>query len=257
VSLSVIKRGRGPDLVLLHGWGLNLAVWDSVVDELATRYTLTLIDLPGHGHSSEAKAETIDEAANAVAAVMPKHAAVLGWSLGGQIALQLAIDHANNVAALILVATTPKFVTSDDWPHGVKVEVLNDFRHRLSTNYAATIRNFLALQVLHPNVARPTIAALQKSMLGRGVPTIANLTHGLTMLAASDHRALLHKIVQPTLVIQGDHDALTREAAAAWMAAEIPNATYLKIEHAAHAPFLSHRAPFLNALNHFLNPQYA
>jgi len=77
------------------------------------------------------------------------------------------------------------------------------------------------------------------------------------MLATSDHRASLHKIIQPTLVIQGDHDALTREAAAARMAAAIPNATYLKIEHAAHAPFLSHREAFLNALNYFLNTEYA
>jgi pimeloyl-[acyl-carrier protein] methyl ester esterase len=257
VSLSVIKIGSGPDLVLLHGWGLNLAVWDSVVADLATRYTLTLIDLPGHGLSADWNASHIEEAANAVAAVTPPHSAVLGWSLGGQFAIQLATHYTNKVSALILVATTPKFVTSDDWPHGVKADVLNDFVKRLSTSYAATIRHFLALQVLHSNVTRSTITALQKAIVSRGEPNITNLMHGLTLLAASDYRHTLSAIVQPTLVIQGDHDALTREPAAAWMAARIPNATYLKIAHAAHAPFLSHREQFLEALNNFLSLQYA
>ncbi len=255
MSLSVVKIGAGPNLVLLHGWGMNLAVWDDVVDDLAARYTLTLIDLPGHGLSADLSATHIEEAANAVAAVTPSHSAVLGWSLGGQFAMQLAMHYTNKVAALILVATTPKFIASDDWLHGVKADLLNDFVKRLSTNYATTIRNFLAIQALHSSVTRDTITALQKSIVSRGEPNITNLMQGLTLLAASDYRHTLSAIVQPTLVIQGDHDALTREPAAAWMAAQIPNATYLKIAHAAHAPFLSHREQFLDALNHFLTLQ--
>jgi pimeloyl-[acyl-carrier protein] methyl ester esterase len=256
MSLSVVNIGSGDNLVLLHGWGLNLAVWDGLVDELAARYTLTLVDLPGHGLSSHDSADNIASMADQVAAVIPPQSTVLGWSLGGQVALQLATHHADKVAALILIATTPKFVASDDWPHGVKAEVLNDFASRLSTNYAATIRNFLALQVLHSNITRATtrvtFVALQKSIISRGEPNIAKLMHGLNILAASDHRHSLSKIVQPTLVMQGDHDALTREPAAAWMSAQIPNATYLKIAHAAHAPHLSHHDQFINAIHNFM-----
>ena len=44
-------RGSGPDLVLLHGWSLNLGVWESLARELATRFRIIAIDLPGHGDS--------------------------------------------------------------------------------------------------------------------------------------------------------------------------------------------------------------
>lgn len=257
MSLSVVKIGTGPNLVLLHGWGLNLAVWDGLIDDLAARYTLTLVDLPGHGLSGHINADNIASMADRVAAVMPPQSTVLGWSLGGQVALQLATHHTDKVASLLLAATTPKFVASADWPHGVKTEVLNDFATRLSTNYAATIRNFLALQVLHsslsPATTRATIATLQKSILKRGEPNIKNLMCGLNILAASDHRLSLDKIKQPALVIQGDHDALTREPAAAWMSTQIPHATYLAIAHAAHAPHLSHRDQFIDAINQFMS----
>ena len=43
--------GHGPDVVLLHGWSLNLRVWDGLVRALAPRFRLIAIDLPGHGHS--------------------------------------------------------------------------------------------------------------------------------------------------------------------------------------------------------------
>ena len=59
MSLSVIKKGSGPDLVLLHGWGLNLAVWDGVVDELAISHyfkRLTAIDMTlGDSHYQRAQ----------------------------------------------------------------------------------------------------------------------------------------------------------------------------------------------------------
>ena len=49
--LFVEQLGHGPDLTLLHGWGLNGAVWDGIRDELAAHFTLHLVDLPGHGYS--------------------------------------------------------------------------------------------------------------------------------------------------------------------------------------------------------------
>jgi pimeloyl-ACP methyl ester carboxylesterase len=53
-------------------------------------------------------------------------------------------------------------------------------------------------------------------------------------------------------VIQGDHDALTSTASAQWLADTLPNSTYCLIQHAAHAPFLSHRETFLDHLFSFL-----
>lgn len=246
--------GRGPSLALLHGWGLNGAVWNGLRDTLAERFTLHIVDLPGHGHSKGAATATITTMADAVAAAIPKHSHVLGWSLGGLIALDLARRHAERIDKLILVATTPSFLQRDNWPHAVSPAVLADFGSGLSNDYAATIRRFLALQVLNTPNMRDTITGLHKAITSRGNADLVALDAALEILRATDLREQVEQISQPTLVLQGDHDALTPEPAARWMADHLPNSRYMMMAHAAHAPFLSHRDAFLRELDSFLTP---
>ena len=54
MSLYRHTRGYGPDLVLVHGWGMNSAVWEPIVPGLSERFRLTIIELPGHGGSAPA-----------------------------------------------------------------------------------------------------------------------------------------------------------------------------------------------------------
>ncbi len=254
MSIAIETSGSGPHLALLHGWGLNGAVWDSVAETFALDHTLHRVDLPGHGRSGDTKSTTLDAMTDAVAAALPPHTHVLGWSLGGQVALNLALRYPSRIARLILVATTPQFVAADDWPHGMRAGVLSDFVLRLSGNYAATIKNFLALQALHQVNVRRTILMLQQAVLARGAPNMTNLMHGLEILAETDLRPTLGQISHRTLVIQGDHDALTPEPAARWLASAMTNAEYELIPHAAHAPFLSHRPQFVDRVKRFLTP---
>jgi pimeloyl-[acyl-carrier protein] methyl ester esterase len=252
MTVFVETRGSGPPLALLHGWGLNGAVWQSIADELAAEFTLHIVDLPGHGESNGAVVSTLSAMADAVSLALPRKTNLLGWSLGGQVAIAIAARHPAQVNKLALVATTPKFIASPDWPHGMKPHVLVDFADRLTKNYAATIRNFLALQALHQEHVRPTIIALQKAVLARGAPNIAALDKSLTILAESDLRGMLAAINCKSLVIQGDHDALTPEPAANWLASQLPGTRYRMIAHAAHAPFLSHRHEFMTVLKEFM-----
>lgn len=254
MSVHVETMGSGPHLALLHGWGLNSAVWDSVRASLAKNFTLHLIDLPGHGYSSATPFSSLASATDAIAEVLPAPCHVLGWSLGGHIALSIAQRQQASIAKLVLVATTPRFVEAADWPFGKKARVLDDFAARLANNYAATIRGFLALQTLNQPDARKTIAALQAAMSARGEPSASALQAGLEVLRVSDLRSQLADIQHRALVIQGDHDALTATGAAHWLAEHLPNAEYALIEHAAHAPFLSHQAIFLQHVREFLAP---
>ena len=70
-------------LVLLHGWGLNAEVWHCIQEELASHFTLHLVDLPGFGRSRGFGAMTLDEMAQQVLQHAPPKAVWLGWSLGG------------------------------------------------------------------------------------------------------------------------------------------------------------------------------
>ena len=252
MSIHVGTSGSGPHLALLHGWGLNSAVWDSVIQPLAAHFTLHVIDLPGHGYSGAEPFTSLESAADTIIDVLPERTHLLGWSLGGQVALSIAQRHATRVDKLVLVATTPRFVEAADWPFGKKAQVLDDFAARLTNSYAATIRGFLALQTLNQPNARATIAALQLVMSSRGEPTAAALQAGLNILRTSDQRADIAGIQHRALVMQGDHDALTAERAAHWLADHLPNAQYAMIEHAAHAPFLSHQTVFVQLLHDFL-----
>ena len=254
IFVDVVGADSGkPSLALLHGWGLNGAVWNSVRERLAKHFTLQIVDLPGHGYSRNVPLTTLDAAADLLAHALPNPTHLLGWSMGGQVALTYARRYMPRIEKLVLVATTPRFVANNEWVHATEAEVLDDFAQRLATNYGATIRSFLALQTLQQPSARATIAALQAAMSERGEPSVASLQAGLHILRTSDLRAQLTEISPATIVIQGDHDALTPEPAARWMANHLPNANYALIQHAAHAPFLSHRELFFEqVLNHLL-----
>ena len=252
MTVFVEVVGRGPNLTMLHGWGLNGAVWNGVRDELAEHYTLHIVDLPGHGHSHGAAANTIADMTDAIANAIPARSHLLGWSLGGLVAQDMARRHAGRIDKLILVATTPSFLQRDNWPHAVLPAVLADFGTRLSNNYAATIKSFLALQVLNTPNIRDAMTVLQKAITSHGNTDHAALANALEILRTTDLRAHVPHIMQATLVLQGDHDALTPEPAGRWLAEHLHRAQYVMMPHAAHAPFLSHRQSFLHELNLFL-----
>ncbi len=251
--LFVEQLGCGPDLTLLHGWGLNGAVWDGIRDELAAHFTLHLVDLPGHGYSQHITITSLAAIADDIASALPSRGHLLGWSIGGQLAIELAHRVPDQIDKLILVGTTPRFIENDDWAFGKKAAVLDQFATNLIENYGATIRGFLALQILNQPNQRATIATLQAAVSARGAPNAAQLTAGLALLRSNDMRNQLAHIRHPTLVIQGDHDALTSEAAAHWLAIQIARCQYEMIPFATHAPFLSHREIFVPLVTQFLN----
>jgi pimeloyl-[acyl-carrier protein] methyl ester esterase len=223
---------------------------------LAAHFTLHIIDLPGHGRSHGAPVTTRDAFVDAVAHAMPQRSHLMGWSLGGHTALALAAKYPARVNKLVSVCCTPRFVSGDDWPQGKRPEVLANFAKLLSTNYNATIRNFLALQALgsseSQSAMRDTVRVLYEAVEAHGAPSVASLAAALEILKVSDIRAAIPNIATPTLVVQGDHDALTSTASAQWLADHLPNSTYCLMEHASHAPFISHRASFLDHVLGFL-----
>jgi pimeloyl-[acyl-carrier protein] methyl ester esterase len=145
-TVHVERRGNaGPDIVLLHGWALHGGMWGSWLDPLASRARLHFVDLPGHGRSPWPEgATTLRDLAAAVSPHVPPGAAVIGWSLGGLVALEVARARPADIAALVLLATTPCFLARDDWSAGMNPAVLEGFAAGLAGDYRRTISNFLA-----------------------------------------------------------------------------------------------------------------
>jgi pimeloyl-[acyl-carrier protein] methyl ester esterase len=249
--------GHGPDLVLLHGWGMHGGIWDGVRDALARQFCLHVVDLPGYGASAHCDPYTLAELARAVAQLipqaMPKAAHVCGWSLGGQVALRLALDFPERVHKLLLIGTTPCFRQRADWPHGMDEATLEEFAGSLETDYAGTLKRFLSLQARSGDDARAVIAALREKLFARGEPALAALRAGLALLRDIDLRDAVPEIAQPTLVIHGARDTVTPAAAGEWLAQRLPHGALTIVGGSAHAPFLSHRAETVQAMEQFLN----
>jgi len=241
MRLHVEIRGKGPDLVLLHGWALHGGMWGPWLEELAQHARLHLVDLPGHGRSEwSGEVRDLGGLARAVLPQVPFGAALLGWSLGGLVALELARRHPGHLRALVLVATTPKFLAGPDWEHGMRPDVLDAFTQGLSGDYHSTVQNFLALQARGDERARETLRLLRGKIASHGEPDPRALATGLEILRAADLREVLPQIALPALVIAGEHDRLTPAAAGRELAATLPAARFALVERSGHAPFLSH-----------------
>jgi pimeloyl-[acyl-carrier protein] methyl ester esterase len=251
--------GKGPDLVLLHGWSLNLRVWERMTRQLAARFRVIAIDLPGHGRSDwDPKAASPAAQAwrvHETLAPLTERYMLLGWSLGGQLAIDLAAALPAGVERLALVATTPRFLAAPGWRCGTPRPLLSRLIHRLHVEGGLAVRDFLALQVRGsaPATAARALAMLTEAVRTHGAAQLDALVSGLARLRDSDLRRALPQLSMPALVIAGQRDRVIRPSAGRALAAALPRASYVEIAGAAHAPFLSHPVQFLKHLNGFLH----
>ena len=251
--------GNGPDLVLLHGWSLNLGVWERLTRRLAARFRVIAIDLPGHGRSDwDPKAASPAAQAwrvHETLAPLTERYALLGWSLGGQLAIDLAAALPAGVERLALVATTPRFLAAPGWRCGSARPPLSRLIHRLHVEGSHAVRDFLALQVRGsaPATAARALATLTEAVRTHGAAQLDALVSGLARLRDSDLRRALPQLSMPALVIAGQRDRVVRPSASRALAAALPRATYVEIAGAAHAPFVTHPVQFLKHLTGFLN----
>jgi pimeloyl-[acyl-carrier protein] methyl ester esterase len=254
MSLHVESAGSGPPLVLLHGWAMHSGLWMPTLPSLASRFRVHMVDLPGHGYSEPVEPYTLAGIATAVAghfAPLPEPPTVLGWSLGGAVALQWALDKPEAIAKLILVSTTPCFVARDDWPHAMSGQTLRRFGDELAASYRATVQRFVTLQVQGSEHERELLAQMRAQLFARAIPSRQTLGAALDALAAIDLRTRLGAIGHPALVVVGERDTLVPAAAGRWLAAALPNGRVAPIAGAAHAPFLSHPEAFFAAAEAF------
>ncbi len=249
MSLHVERSGHGPDVVLLHGWAMHGGVFAPLVERLRARCTLHVVDLPGHGLSREAGvALTLDAAADAVADVVPAGALWCGWSLGGLIALHAA-QRGVPMRALAMLCASPCFVRRDDWRWGMSPEIFRDFASGLRSDWRGTLDRFLALEAFGSDHAKEELRSLRDALFARGEPAAPVLADGLELLETVDLRAGLPTLALPSAWIAGRRDRLVDPRAMAEAASLTPHASVTVIEHAGHAPFLTHADAVVEALS--------
>jgi 2-succinyl-6-hydroxy-2,4-cyclohexadiene-1-carboxylate synthase len=112
VTLHVEVRGAGPTLALIHGFTQTSAAWGPFADRLAEEHRLLLVDAPGHGRSAHDDCDLVE--AGRLLAEVTDGADLLGYSMGGRIALHTAVDHPASVGRLVLIGATAGIDEADE-----------------------------------------------------------------------------------------------------------------------------------------------
>ena len=200
MSLYCEVLGAGDPIVLIHGWGFNSSIMRPLAESLAANYAVTLIDLPGFGNSQNSIAVSLDEWLALLIACIPPRAVILGWSLGGLLALKLA-QALKDCAGLMLLASSPCFVRDVGWP-ALDLAELMQFKSYLKTDSANALRRFAYWQSGGRGFYRALLAYLDQRA------SYETLFAGLTILESTDLRALCSDLRVPIQCVLGASDVV-------------------------------------------------
>lgn len=246
-------QGKGANLVLLHGWGMNSRVFADIAWRLERSFCVHLLDLPGFGIQVAAadRLHDIEGWLKHLEAQLPAECHLLGWSLGGQLATLIALRNPQRIHSLITVSSSPCFVAKEEWP-GMQPEVLGNFAQLLVKDPAKTIDRFLAIQAMGSPTAREDIRHLRNEVLSAPLPHPAALALGLHLLETLDLRAELVHLTMPVLQLFGRLDGLVPVAITEKIRALQPAACLEVFAASAHAPFITEPERFVAVVSRFL-----
>jgi pimeloyl-ACP methyl ester carboxylesterase len=238
--------GEGVPTLYVHGSGGAHSIWVHQYGSRAFDGPAVALDLSGHGESddvdTEAGPETMRAYAADVEAVARETGAqvLVGNSLGGAIALTVALDTDLDLKGLVLTGT------------GAKLGVADDLKTLLAEEFDAAVETLHGPDMLFHDADDETRSASIASMetTGRAVTERDFLT-----CDAFDVRDRLGEIAVPTLALTGEHDRLTPPSFHEYLSEALPNASAETIDAAAHLSMLERPEawngrvePFLSAL---------
>ena len=222
--------GAGPPLILLHGLAGSARWWTRNIPALSRSFRTISIDLPGFGASPRRHRLVLDDVADQLVGTMDRlgidQASVIGHSMGGLIAGGLAADHPDRVDRLVLVDAA--FLT------------LGPAAIRRVAGPATTLRR----------TAPSLLPVLVQDGLRSGPVRLADAT---IQLLGVDWRTKLPRIVAPTLVIWGEHDAICPLSIGRRIVAAVPGSRLVVVAGAAHNPMWERPEAFDREVLDFLS----
>jgi len=239
-------------IVLVHGFPLDSRMWDSQIGELSSRYRTIAPDLRGFGGSQSQEAFTIESLADDLHLLLESIGALpcvlAGLSMGGYVSLAYVRKYPADLRGLILVDTKAE---GDSAQQKEGRQKMIDLVHAKG---AKAIANEMLPKLLAEDTprSRPAQAKAVRLMIEACPPL--TIEHALiAMRDRPDQFANLANVKVPTLIIVGEHDAITHVAVAESMQRKIPNARLAVIKGAGHMAPLEQPAQVNQAMSRFMS----
>ena len=257
--VNVEQSGNGPAVVVLHGFTGHAETWRSFMDAARSDYTLIAVDLPGHGASDspdDPKLYSMERHVQALMEILDglglQRVVWLGYSLGGRIALSVAIANPERTSALVLESASPGLARLDESRMRVREdEMLADWIEEVGVDRFVGYWESLPLwdsQSCLPAEARENLRRqrLQNSSIG-----LANSLRGVGTGAQPALHDRLHRLSAPTLIVAGEDD--TRFSAIAREMHKAMSHSQLEVlPGTGHAAHLEQPSQFNRAVMDFL-----
>ena len=258
VALEVTDTGRGPGLLLVHGFGGAKEDFADHVDVLGARHRVVTFDHRGHGESdnpSDASDYSLDRMADDVLAVADGLGfdtfRLLGHSMGGMVSRRVVLAQPARVDALVLMDTSPGPIPGldPDLADLAAVVMLEQGKEVLKPllDEAGTLESHAHLRLL---AERPEMVEYEERNW-RAVSPVMWATMLREIVHQPDQHALLAEVHCSTLVIVGEQDTPFVDASRA-MAGVVPGAELVVVRDAGHSPQLENPGLWLDALQRFL-----
>lgn len=241
ITYRVNRTGEGPPLLLLHGFTGSARSWDAFLPNWSESYEVITIDLIGHGESASpsdparySMAHAVDDIVALLHILNLSKITLLGYSMGGRLALSLAIEHPSLVEALILESSTPGLETEAER----RARVAQD--HKLAdqieqhgiawfVDYWEQIPLFAPVKKLPAHMQ----LALREQRLRNNVVGLANSLRGMGTGAQRSNWNALSSLDIPVLLIVGELDRKFYDIAM-HMSTHIRNCTVMPVAATGH-----------------------
>lgn len=223
------------NVILIGGWGSNKKSWQTLQYKISNNFIFYYYGWEEYLKNKNSLTDLLNK---------QKSAILIGWSLGGLIALESALANTSKIEKLVLLAATARMPKDKNYI-GVNPKTLKSMTSKLAAKREELIRDF-ATNCFYPQPPDPLFKAASKNF------TDKELTTGLEFLNNSDLRAELKKINIPTLIIHGTKDKIMPLRQSDYLAKVLPNNSFKTLALGHALPFYQSKE-LLTAVESFIN----
>ncbi len=221
--------GSGSLLICFHGFGFDSRIFSQLMQRLSLYHQIAIIDLPGFGYT---KPMPLSDFFLRIESIFSAEKAILGWSMGGLVAIEYASVFRATVKRLFLVSSAPCLLLKPDWP-GISPIVFDRFYHHMLTQKEKALSDFVALHTQQDVHYEADV-----------FPLDTTLKEALHYIKATDLRDVLSHLTLPIHAYFSRLDSIVTLKMFHRFSSYYPKIDVYCAEESAHIPFLSHTIEF-------------